>query len=119
MDLRAEPIGLYSQIWAPPMINAATEDLLREVYADSRVSPKEVSRLRNAIDDAAEQLLQAEGREGVLDALCKSFDVTNQLLQESLIRSSSGQYTDLGKAIILSLLETHIALLQATLAAFK
>jgi hypothetical protein len=101
------------------MISAAMEDLLREIYADSRVSPEEIIRLRNVTDDAAERLLTEEGREGVLDALCKSFDVTNQLVQESLKRASDGRYTDLGRATILSLIEAHSALMQATVDAFK
>lgn len=101
------------------MISAALEDLLRELYADSRVSPEEVIRLRNATDEAAERLLKEEGREGVLDALCKSFDVTNQLLQETMLRASSDRYTNTGRAMILSLLEAHIALLQATVDAFE
>jgi hypothetical protein len=100
------------------MISAAMEDLLREVYADSQVSPDEVIRLRNAADEAAERLLAEEGREGVLDALCKSFDVTNQLLQESMLRASGGRYTDTGRMMILALLEAHIAHLRVTLDAF-
>lgn len=101
------------------MISSAMEDLLRDVYADSRISPEEVIRLRNSADEAAERLLQEEGREGVLDALCKSFDVTNQLLQEALLRAAKGGYTDTGRMLILALLEAHVAHLRVTIDAFQ
>jgi hypothetical protein len=102
------------------MISKKMEEFIREIYADSRVSPEEIIRLRNATDEAAEQLLAEEGGDdGVLGAVGKSFDVTNQLVQESILRFSKGQYTDTGRAMALSLLESEIELLRATVEAFK
>jgi hypothetical protein len=101
------------------MISGNMERLLQEIYSDTRVSPAEIIELRKAADEAAEKVLAEEGREGVLDALCKSFDVTNQLVQETALKLQKGTYSDLGKAMVLSLIEAHIALLKATINALK
>jgi hypothetical protein len=101
------------------MISAKMEQMVRDIYRDSKVTPEEVIRLRNATDENAAALLGEEGREGLLDAVCKSFDVSNQLVQEAMLRFSQGEYTDLGRAMVLSLLESHVELLRATVEAFK
>jgi hypothetical protein len=90
-----------------------------EAYADGGVTPRELIELRNAVDEAAERVLEQEGHEGVLDALCKSFDVTSQLIQEVALRVRSGQYSDLGKEMTRSVIESHCGLLSATAAAFR
>ena len=101
------------------MISKNAEELIEEIYADSRVAPGEIIRLRNAIDDVAAPLITEEGDDGVLGATAKSFDVTNQLLQESILRFSKGNYTDLGRAQVLSLMELEVELLKANIEAFK
>jgi len=95
------------------------QELLERIYADTAVSPVEIVELRNATDDAGERLLEEEGRESVLDALTKSFDVTNQLVQEVALRLKEDGYSDTGAAMVRSLIESHIALLKATLRAFE
>jgi hypothetical protein len=89
-----------------------------EAYADGSVSPKELIDLRNAVDDAAKKVLEQEGYEGAVDALCKSFDVTSQLLQEVALRLKSDAYTDLGKTLVRSVIESQVAFLNATARAF-
>lgn len=101
------------------MISATMEKLIEEIYADSKISPGEIIKLRKAVDEAAERVLSQEGQEGVVDALCKSFDVTIQLLQESLLKLKKGEYSDMGRAMILSVIEANVALLEANLEAFK
>src|SRR3712207_6054498 len=101
------------------MISGNVERLLQEIYSDTRVSPSEIIDLRNAADEAADRVLAQEGNEGVIDALCKSFDVTNQLVQETAIRLKKGTYSDLGKTMVMSLIESHTALLKATVNALK
>jgi hypothetical protein len=100
------------------MISKNLEKLLQEIYADTQVSPQEIIELRNAADEVASKVLEQEGHEGVVDALCKSFDVTTQLVQEVTLRLKRGDYTDTGRALVGALLEAHVALLRATLKAF-
>lgn len=96
------------------MISATTTRLIEEIYRDSDVSPREVIELREAADLAVERVLAADGSEGVVEALAKSFDVTTQLLQEVALRFARSDYTDLARATVMSMAEAHIALLQAT-----
>jgi hypothetical protein len=101
------------------MASGTVEKLITEIYQDSKVSPREIMRLRDEVERAEQQVLQAEGMEGVTSALCKSFDVTNQLLQESLLRLRKSDQSDTGRAMVASMLEANIALLQATVDAFS
>jgi hypothetical protein len=101
------------------MVSASMEKLIEEIYADSRISPGEIVKLREAVAEAAERVLSEAGEEGVLAALVKSFDVTTQLLQETVLRFKKSEYTDLARAMVRSVLEANIALLQANLDAFE
>lgn len=101
------------------MVSASMEKLIEEIYADSRVSPGEIVKLREAVAEAAERVLSEAGDEGVLAALVKSFDVTTQLLQETVLKFKQSEYTDLARAMVRSVLEANIALLQANLDAFE
>ena len=100
------------------MISAKMQDLVERIYQDTAITPAEIIELRNAADRAAEDLLAEEGREGVLEALTKSFDVTNQLVQEVSLRLKGDDYSDTGATMVRALIESHIALLKATLRAF-
>jgi hypothetical protein len=86
------------------MISANMQRAFKEAYADASVSPQELIDLRKAVDEAATNVLAQEGYEGTLDALCKSFDVTSQLIQEMAIRLKSGSYSDLGRALVRSVI---------------
>ena len=101
------------------MISANMQELLEKIYADTNVSPAEIIELRNAADDAADKVFEHEGREGVLDAMTKSFDVTNQLVQEVALRLKEDGYSDMGAAMVRAVIEAHIALLRATVRAFE
>jgi len=101
------------------MISARMQATFEEAYADAAVSPRELVELRNAVDAAAEEVLEQEGREGALDALCKSFDVTSQLIQDVALRLKSGTYSDLGKTLVRSVIESQVAFLNATARAFE
>ena len=94
------------------------QKMIDEVYSDANVSPAEIKRLRDEVERAERQVLDADGYEGTIEALCKSFDVTNQLLQESLLRIKKGEYSDTGTEMVHSVLASNIQLLQATLDAF-
>lgn len=101
------------------MISQATEAMFAEVYADSRVDPGEMVALQESIDAAEADLLSQDGTEGVYEATCKSFDVTRQLLQHSLLHIRRGDYTTLGQAQLMSVLEANVAFLRATFDAFS
>jgi hypothetical protein len=95
------------------------QDLFERVYSDTNVTPSEIVELREAADEAAANVLDEVGREGNLDALCKSFDVTSQLVQLTVLGLKNGKYTELGNAMVMSLIEAHISLLRATQKAFE
>jgi len=101
------------------MTSGTIEKLVAEIYKDSKVSPGEIMKLSNEVERAEQQVLQSEGTEGVTSALCKSFDVTNQLLQENLLLLRKGKYSEMGRAMVVSMLEANLALLQATIDAFS
>lgn len=101
------------------MISAKMQQAYEQAYADADVSPSELIELRRTVNEAAEQVLEQEGYEGVLDALCKSFDVTAQLIQEVALRLKAGEYSDLGNAMVRSVIESQSALLNATGRAFQ
>ena len=101
------------------VISAYMQELLEKIYADTNVFPAEIIELRNAADDAADKVFEHEGREGVLDATTKSFDVTNQSVQEVALRLKEDGYSDMGAAMVRAVIEAHIALLRATVRAFE
>lgn len=101
------------------MVSKNMEQLIKQIYADSEVSVGEVINLHNAVEEAEQRILEHEGDAGVVAALCKSFDVTNQLIQESLLRFELGEYSDLGRAMLRSVLEANVALMQANIDAFE
>jgi len=101
------------------MISKAAEAMFTEIYADAKVDPSEMVRLQETIDAAEADLLGQEGTEGVYEATCKSFDVTRQLLQHSLLHIRRGDYTTLGQARLMSVLEANVQFLRATFDAFS
>src|SRR5688500_6504923 len=101
------------------MASAAVEKLVKEIYTDSRVSPSEIIRLRDEVERAEQRILQDEGFAGLVSALCKSFDVTDQLLQVSLLDLRKSGVTDTGRAMVTAMLEANLALLKATVEALK
>ena len=101
------------------MTSGTIEKLITEIYKDSKVTPGEIMKLNHEVERAEQQVLESEPLEGVTSALCKSFDVTNQLLQENLLLVRKGKYSDMGRAMVVSMLEANLALLQATIDAFS
>jgi len=101
------------------MTSGTIEKLITEIYKDAKVTPGEIMKLNHEVERAEQQVLESEGLEGVTSALCKSFDVTNQLLQENLLLLRKGKYSEMGHAMVVSMLEANLALLQATIDAFS
>jgi hypothetical protein len=93
--------------------------ILEEIYADSKVTPAEVLKYRNKIAEIADDLIKTEGSQGILEAFCKSIEVSNQLLQETLLKIKRGEYSIKAKAEIHQLLEAYIHLLKVNFDAFK
>ena len=85
------------------------EKLLEEIYADSKVTPGEIMKLRAAVEQHTAKVLAETGADGVVEAMCKSFDVTAQLLQETLLKVRKDRWSDLGRAVCASMIESHIA----------
>jgi hypothetical protein len=101
------------------MISEKMQEAFEHAYADTKVSPTELIALRNVIDEAAASLMEQEGREGALDALTKSFDVTCQLIQVVALRLKDDEYSDVGRTMVLAVIEAHTAFLNATIRAFR
>jgi hypothetical protein len=96
----------------------SVEVLIQEIYADSRVTPSEVLRLRAKIEESSEILRKSVGSQGLLDAFCKSIDVSVQLMQETLLSVKRGEYSKHANDIF-HFLEAYIAYLKVTFDAFK
>jgi len=94
------------------------EKLLEEIYSDSRVSPSEVIKLRKYFERAMIDLLNIDGDEGVTNALCKSFEVTNQLLQETLLKAKRNKENVEFKDALEKVIDSQIALMKANHAVF-
>jgi hypothetical protein len=89
------------------------ETIINEIYADSKVSPNEIMQLKQYADRAVDELLTAEGNAGLTNALCKSFEVTNQLLQMSLLKLRREKATQEKKDALKNVIESQIELLKA------
>jgi hypothetical protein len=100
------------------MTSGNVEKLVNEIYADSRISPAEIMRLRREVESREQRILKEEGMEGTMSALCKSFDVTNQLLQTSMLELRKSGGTEMGRAMVVAMVEANLALLKATADAF-
>lgn len=103
----------------------ATDTLQQQfeaIYADGKVSPLEMMKLTKAVDEAEAQVVAGTGAHGIVAALFKSFDVTRQLLQDSVLevrKDEKKKYNDVLKAQIQSAISANIKLLQANLDAFS
>ncbi|MBC8109941.1 MAG: hypothetical protein H7Y04_02660 [Verrucomicrobia bacterium] len=95
------------------------EALLEEIYKDGKVSPKEIIEIRRQSERNMVELLAIAGDEGVINALCKSFEVTTQLLQASLLKVRKGEASAEAKQAILNLIDSQMALIKANYEAFK
>jgi hypothetical protein len=95
------------------------ERMFEEIYADSKVTPAEVLKFRNKITEIANDLIVLEGNHGILEAFCKSLDVSIQLMQETLLNIKRGEYSAKSNEAILHLLEAYISLMKVNFDAFK
>ena len=100
------------------MASKYLENLYEKIYSDSSVSPAEIIKLRDAVDRLEKRILEEEGFEGTTATLFKSFDVTNQLLQENLLELRQGEYSDTGREMVYSAVASNIDLLRASLDGF-
>lgn len=104
------------------MATETLQDLLTSIYADSRASPVEVMKLTKAVDEAEQQIVTSIGQHGAIASLFKSFDVTRQLLQDSVLevrKDAKKKYDDAAKKQITAAIEANINLLKANLDAFS
>ena len=100
------------------MLSKNVEQLLQEIYADLDISPIEVVKLREQVNEAEQKILDEEGCEGVVAALFKSFDVTNQLLQETLLKLKKDKYSETGQQMLKAAIVANIIQLKAKLRCF-
>ena len=88
------------------------KDLKKEIYADNKVSPKELMVYRKISEWAMVDLLNIDGDEGDANALCKSFEVTNQLLQSTLLRAQTKKENKPFQKALEKLIHSQIELLK-------
>jgi hypothetical protein len=101
------------------MATSTMQQLMESIYADTNVSPVEVMRLRKAVDEAEQQIMTMVGEHGIVAALLKSFDVTRQLLQDSVLEvRKSDKFTPEAKQQIYAAIAANVSLLQVNLDAF-
>ena len=101
------------------MEEKSLEKLVNEIYEDSNVSPLEVIKLRKFCESAIVALLKAEANNGLVDAMCKSFEVTTQLLQQSLLKIKKANDNAESKKALILVIESQIELLKVNLSAFN
>ena len=99
-------------------MDKSLEALLEEIYSDSHVTPMEVIKLRKYSERAMIDLLNIDGDEGVTNALCKSFEVTNQLLQSTLLKARKDKDNVEFKSALAKVISSQIELLKANNAVF-
>jgi hypothetical protein len=95
------------------------EKLIEHIYADTRITPLEIMKLRRAVEACAERVLHETGHHGTVAALTKSFDVLILLLQETLLHMRKEHLPEKSQEAIISLIESYSFLMQANLMAFK
>ena len=94
------------------------EKIISDIYADTKVSPKEVIELNKFAKRAIEDLLSIEGDNNVTSAMCKSFEITNQLVQTTSIKMRKQQESLLVKNLLKRVIESQIELLEANMKLF-
>lgn len=100
-------------------MNKSLEQIIDEIYADSTVSPLEYIELKKYADRAMVELLVVEGDEGTTNALCKSFEVTNQLLQLTLLKMKREKENTVFKEALIKLIDSQIVLLEMNTTLFQ
>ncbi|WP_440881299.1 hypothetical protein [Tenacibaculum sp. C7A-26P2] len=94
------------------------EKIISDIYADAKVSPKEVIELNKFAKRAIEDLLSIEGDNSVTSAMCKSFEITNQLVQTTSIKMRKQQESLLVKNLLKRVIESQVELLEANMKLF-
>ncbi len=95
------------------------DQILDEIYADSKVSPGEIKQLKDFCDRAHVELLHQVGDEGIVNALCKSFEVTVQLLQQAVLKVRKEKASDSVRDALTKVINSHIELLKANASLFN
>lgn len=91
---------------------------LAEIYSDSKLSPEEFIEFRTLSERAMVNLLSIDGDEGFSNALCKSFEVTNQLLQSTLLKAKRDKENKALKDALADVVFSQMELLKANAALF-
>ena len=100
-------------------MNKKLEDTIFEIYADARISPAEFLSLKKLADRDVVELLLIDGDEGTTNALCKSFEVTNQLLQLTLLSMKRDKNSVDFKESLMNVINSQIELLVANTVLFE
>lgn len=95
------------------------EQMINEIYADAKVSPSEVIKLNKFAEETIDKLISFEGGDGVSSAMCRSFQVTNQLVQSTLLKMRKNKETEERKKIFKKVIEAQIELLKANMELFS
>lgn len=96
-----------------------TLDSIAEVYADSGADVDEMHQLRTRIAEVQEKALEQGGSGGVVEATCKSFDVTRLLVEQGIFKTRHRGHDPVDQAQLRSVVEANVAYLQATLSAMS
>ncbi|WP_299125235.1 hypothetical protein [uncultured Winogradskyella sp.] len=91
---------------------------ISEIYSDSKLSPGEITEFKTLSDRAVVDILQLEGDEGVTNALCKSFEVTNQLLQQTMLKFKKENKNEDYKKALANMVFAQMELLKANIHLF-
>ena len=91
---------------------------LTEMYGDSKLSPKEIIEFRKLSERTVVNILQLDGDQGTTNALCKSFEVTNQLLQMTIIKARKDKDNLTYKSLLSDVIFAQMELLKANIVLF-
>ena len=94
------------------MNNNALQKLINDIYADSNVSPLEYIQFKTVSDVAVTELLEIEGDGGTTNALCNSFEITNHLLQLTLLKMLYDAGNQAYKDSLMKVINSQIELLK-------
>ena len=89
-------------------------------FHDNLHTPGEVHEFDKVTDqDEKQTLLESKNEHYALSAFYKANEVTEQLLQEVMLRFKDKKYTDTARALVASVIQANILFLEASLRAFE
>ncbi len=89
-------------------------------FHDNLYTPGEVHEFDKVTDqDEKQTLLESKNGPYALSAFYKANEVTEQLLQEAMLRFKDQKYTDTARVLVASVIQANILFLEASLRAFE